>query len=106
MVKPEDRVECRSFHNTHVSQSKNIVEAVVERFEVSDRSTVGLIADLVEWLVSRQQLVQHVAVVGLLLGNALVRFIIAAGSIDSIRVLWKAHCMVPILECEFTLFTD
>ena len=106
MVQPEDGVICRNFHDAHVTQAKDVVKAVMQCLEVANGPAIGLVADLIEGLISRQQLVKHVSKVRLLFANASVHLVIAAGSICCKSIKWVANCMVPFLELEFTLDTN
>ena len=86
-----------------MAQPERVVKTIMERFKVTNGTTVGLAADLVERLIHRQQLVEHVTIIRLLFANAFICCIVAAGGINSISIDWKAHRVVPVLELELTL---
>jgi hypothetical protein len=64
-----------------MTQSKDVVKPVMKRLKIANGPAVGLVADLVEWLVDGQQLVKHVPEVRLLLADSRIHLIIAAGGI-------------------------
>ena len=56
-MEPEHRIKRRDFDYAHVTQPINVMDAVMERFEVANCSTIGLVAHLIEWLVDGEKLV-------------------------------------------------
>jgi hypothetical protein len=103
MVKPEDGIKRRHFHDAHVTKPEDIVQAVMECLEVADDSAVSLVAHLTEWLIRGQKLVEHVAKVGLLLVESQIDFVITTGSVQGVGVEGITYSMIPILELEFAL---
>jgi hypothetical protein len=71
--------------------------------QVANSAASRLCAKVVERLVRSEQLVEHIAVVRLLLADAVVRRIFTAGCIRSERVRGRADRVVPVLELEFAL---
>jgi hypothetical protein len=102
-MKPKDRVESRYLDDTHVTQSEDVVETIVECLEVPDGSAIGLVADQIERLICSQELVQHIPQIGLLLANTNIHFVITACCIDRKSVQRITNGMVPVLELKLAL---
>jgi hypothetical protein len=75
----------------------------VKCFKISNGSTIGFVADYIEWLICSQELVQHVSKIGLLLANSNIYFIIAACRVDCESVQRITNGMIPILKLQLTL---
>ena len=103
MMKPENWVKRRYLHNTHISKPESIMNAIMKGLKVANNTTVGFIADLIKRLIHRKQLVKHVTVVRLLLADAFICRIIAAGGIESESIYRRADSVVPVLELKLTL---
>jgi hypothetical protein len=86
-----------------MTQSEDTVDAIVERFKVTNSSTVGLVGDLIERLIGGQQLVNHVPKIGLLLYEASIHIVIATGGVDSGWIERGTKSVVPVLEFELAL---
>jgi len=58
---------------------------------------------LAEGLVRGQQLVEHIAKIGLLFANSIVDLAVAAGGISSVGISGVPNGVVPVLELELAL---
>ena len=103
MVKPEDRVKRRHLYNTHVTQSEDIVNTVVNSFKVANLSAIGLVAHLAVRLVGGEQLVDSVTNTSLRLVHYHVDVVVAAGSIGEVGIEWVSNSMLPLLELILSL---
>lgn len=103
MVKPKHGIKRGCFDDSHIPQSKRIVKAVVQSLNIANVPAISFGAPQIERLVDGKQLVQHVAVVGLLVADARIRFVVAARSIFSVAVEREPDSGVPVLELEFAL---
>ena len=102
-MKPEDGIECGHFDDSHVAEPKDVVQAVMKCLEVTNNSAISLIAHSTKGLIGRQELVEHVAKIGLLFDESQVDFVVAASSVWSVRIKRIADSMIPELELEFAL---
>jgi hypothetical protein len=75
----------------------------VECLEVTNSPSIGLVTDLAEGLVDRQQLVEHVAKIGLLFSQTNVEHVVTASGVGSERIERVANCSIPVFELEFAL---
>lgn len=104
MMKPKHWVESRDIHNAHVTETEDIVETVMQSLKIANDTGASLRAHFRERLICRQQLVQHVSKIGLLLPNTFVDFFIPAHGIYSVSIRRVANCVIPILELKLTLW--
>lgn len=97
-MEPKDRIKCRHFYNSHVSESKHVVYTVMNAFKVANTTTIGPVAHLVIGLVGREQLIDSITNTILLLAYYHVDIIVTTSGIGEVRVERIAKSMIPLLE--------
>jgi hypothetical protein len=83
-----------------MTQSERVVNAVVKSFYIANFASIGFVAPFIKRLIDGEELVEHIAVVDLLIRDALVDFRITACDIIGKAILWEANSLLPLVELE------
>ena len=105
MVKPKDSVKRRHLHYAHVTQSKGIMNSVMNTFKVANFSAVSLVAYLAIRLVGGEQLIDGITNISLLFAHDRVYVVVTASGIGKVRIEWISNSMLPFLELILRLST-